>query len=465
MQVLTKKPLCFEIEEETFLSVDRIDVPFFHPKYIGTDLLLKESGFPLKKLGEISKMIKDGPHHTPQFVEDGVIFLQKGDVKEGEIDFERPKRVSWEFHINNPDTQAHPRDILIRKIGVGPREAAVVPENAPALHIFVTLALIRLKDEYNPYYVEIFLNSSLGRAQTERRNKGVGSPCLHLEDLKEVLIPLPPKDIQEKIVAIMLEARSKRKENLEKAEELRKELDNFFLKELDLTYPEEKEETVFIANLKDRLDPYYYHPKFCRIIESLNKGKFELKRLKDVVEFSNEQIDPKREPNRVFKYIQIQNVDEENHKISSYTHVLGKEAPGRAKMLIREGDILLPVLGGSLKSVAIVSKEFDREVATNGFAVLRVKDENLRYFMFYYLTTKFAQLQIERNLTGAIMPSVSKSELRKILIPMPDLETQKRIAKKVQEVENKITKLLIEAEEVINIAKEKVEKIILGEDV
>lgn len=463
LKVLTQKPLSFYLEKKEMFEYERMDVTFFRPRFFKSEVLLKRSKYSLKKLSDMAIVIKDGPHHTPEFVKKGVIFLQKGDVTEGEINLERPKRITLEFHKKNPQTQAYPGDILIRKIGVGPREAAVVPAGSPPLHIFVTLALVRLKDKYNPYYVEIFLNSYLGRTQTERRNKGIGSPCLHLEDIREIRIPIPPKTIQEKIVRTIIETRARKKRNLEKVKKIRRELDDYFLKELGLEYPEERGGNIFITKLEERLDPYHYHPRFKRIINSLEKGKYELKKLKDVVKFSNEQIDPKKEPNRLFKYIQIQNIDEVNHKISSYTPVHGRNAPGRARMIIREGDILLPILGGSLKSVAVVSKEFNNEVASNGFAILRISNKNLRYYVFYYLINKFLQAQIERQLTGAIMSSITKTELENLLISIPPTITQKRIAKKINEIISTIEKLRKEADGIIEKSKEKIEKMMLGE--
>ena len=98
MEVLDKQPLCFEIEKREMFEYDRMDVFFFHPRFIELDALLKRSKFPLKKLSEMAILIKDGPHHTPEFVEKGVIFLQKGDIKEGEINLERPKKIALEFH-------------------------------------------------------------------------------------------------------------------------------------------------------------------------------------------------------------------------------------------------------------------------------------------------------------------------------------------------------------------------------
>ena len=183
--------------------------------------------------------------------------------------------------------------------------------------------------------------------------------------------------------------------------------------------------------------------------------------MKDLATFSNEQIDPKNEPDRIFKYIQIQNIDSLNYKISSSTSITGTNAPGRAKMLIKTGDILVPVLGGSLKSIAIVPKELNNEVATNGFAVLRISDENLRYYVFYYLTTYFAQMQIERHLTGAIMPSISKVNLKNILIPLPDPAIQEKFAEKIKDMNIKIEELQKQAFVFVENSKKEFEKIIL----
>ena len=466
MEILKENPLCFELDRRYIERQERMDVYFFLPKFIEYESKLKESKFPLVPLGDkkISVKITDGTHYTPKYVASGIPFIMVTNVTEEGIDFKTIKYISNEEHEKLiKRCKPEPGNILLRKVGVGPRIAKTIPENAPQFSIFVSLALIKInKNNVIPEYLETFLNIPLGRTQTIRLNKGIGQPDLHIESIRQVLVPLPPKTIQKEIVEIMKGARAKRMQNLKEIVKLRKELDNFFLKELGLAYPEEKEENVFITKLGERLDPYYYHPRFKRIMDSFRRGKFELKKLKEVVEFSNKQIDPKKEPNRLFKYIQIQNIDEVNHKISSYTPVLGKDAPGRAKMLIKEGDILLPILGGSLKSIAIIPKEFDNEVATNGFAILRTNNTNLRYYVSYYLITKFAQMQIERQLTGAIMSSISKSGLENLLIPLPPPATQERIAKKIQEVNITIEKLQKDADDVINKAKKEVEKIIIG---
>jgi len=466
MQVLNNSPLCYEINKDSFTVNDRLDAWFFLPRFITLLEALKNTNFETCKIGDkkISLKVIDGIHKKPDYSDTGLIFIQINNIKEGEIDFfTNVKYVSKEWEKLVLDRYSpESGDVLITKdgtIGI----AAVVPENSPKFSIFVSVAAIRPNKQFiAPRYLEIILNGRLGQEQIARYTRGAVLAHLLLEDIRRIEIPLPPKNIQEKIIEIIEGAGAKRKQNLKEVERLKKELEDFFLKELGLSYHEEKEENVFITELDERLDPYYYHPRFKRIMDSLKMGKFELKESKEVVEFSKKQINPKKEPNKLFKYIQIQNIDEVNYKISSYTPVLGKDAPGRAKMLIKEGDILLPILGGSLKSVAIVPKEFDGEVATNGFAILRTDDTNLRYYVFYYLITKFTQMQIERQLTGAIMSSISKSELENLLIPLPPLTTQERIAKKIQEVNITIEKLQKEADNVVDKAKEEVEKIIIG---
>ena len=465
MQILTEKPLCFEIEEEIFLLDDRIDVSFFYPKYLEVEKKLNK----LKNvvfMKEISKSIRSSAFYSSialKYSKSGIPFVRVLDIKEGTISTENLVFIDEEVLKKNKSIRTISSGSLVISKGGTIGNVGITPPDFEIYALSRDVVGIELKDTVIPEYVSLFLSSRYGFLQLERLKQGQVQSHLTIEGIKRIRIPLHPIKTQKKIVEIMVNARKKRRKNLKEIEELKKELDTFFLKELDLFYPEKKEENIFIANLNDRLDPYYYHPKFISIVESLNKGKFKLKTLKDVVEFSNNQIDPKKEPNRVFKYIQIQNVNKKNHKISSYTPILGKEAPGRAKMLIRKGDILLPVLGGSLKSIAIAPEEYDGEVATNGFAVLRVKDENLRYFLFYYLTTDFAQLQIERELTGAIMPSISKTDVGNIVIPIPDKTTLKRIAMKIKDIDKKITKLQIEADEVIKIAKKKAEAMIIGE--
>lgn len=86
----------------------------------------------------------------------------------------------------------------------------------------------------------------------------------------------------------------------------------------------------------------------------------------------------------------------------------------------------------------------------------------MRYYVFYYLITKFAQMQIERKLTGAIMSSISKFELENLLIPFPASISQERVAMKVKDINTTFEKLREDADDVIDKAEKEVEKMVIG---
>lgn len=465
MEVFETKPLSFALEKADFEDEQRIDVRYFHPKYLDDLKRLKSSKYPLKTLDEISDMIKDGPHQSPSsYVSDGIPFLEKGDVKEGEIDLNRAKKISKEFHDANPLTQAKPNDILIRKIGVGPREAAVVPPHSPPLHFFVSLASIRLRKEYNPHYVEIFLNSSLGRSQTERRNKSIGTPDLHLEDLRTVLVPIPPARIQNGIIIKIQSARRKRRELLARCQRLRRSIETKLNRELGLVQIVSEPITFYVAQkIGNRLDAPYYNPIHQKILKQLERSKFEKVQLGHLAVFQKKRVDPVKDfPDSTIRYIQIQDIDEDNNAIVSRSEVLGRDVSSRARIPVESNDILVPVLGGSSTSIAIVPRAFTGAIASTGFEVLRAKDENMTLYLAKFLTTPYAQLQIERELTGSIMASISRDKLGNILVPKPDAETVNRISKFISQTQKEIDRLQIRANAIVIDAKEEVEPLFLG---
>lgn len=466
MEIFQTNPLSFSLEKVDFENEQRLDVHYYHPEYLDSLKRLKASKYTLKTLDEMSEMIKDGPHQTPPYVSEGIPFLEKGDVKEGEIDLNRAKKISKEFHDANPLTQVKPNDILIRKIGVGPREAAVVPAQSPPLHFYVSLASIRLRREYNPHYVEIFLNSSLGRSQTERRNKGIGTPDLHLEDLRTVLVPLPPAKVQNAIIIKIHTARKKRLTLLARSRQMRKNVETKLYRELGLARITggSKPMAFYVADeIGGRLDAPYYNPIHQRILKQLERSKFESAPLRHIAVFQKKRVDPIKDfPDSTIRYIQIQDIDEDDNTIVSSSEVLGRDVSSRARIPVESNDILVPVLGGSSTSIAIVPRALTGAIASTGFEVLRAKDENMTLYLAKFLTTPYAQLQIERELTGSIMASISRDKLGNILIPKPDAETVNRISKFSSQTQKEINRLQLRANVIAIDAKKEVEPFFLG---
>jgi len=101
--------------------------------------------------------------------------------------------------------RAHVRvgDVLFVRVGVGCiGRAAVVIDDEDLGVADDWIYVIRVRRELiSPYYLALFLQTELGRKQIDRAKRGVGTVTIPQRLLKELLIPLPPRDFQESLEA------------------------------------------------------------------------------------------------------------------------------------------------------------------------------------------------------------------------------------------------------------------------
>ena len=93
-------------------------------------------------------------------------------------------------------------DVLLAKNGTT-GVAALVEDNR-VFDIYVTLALLRPNQEIiYPKYLLRVINSPSCKRQFNSHLKGVGVPNLHLKEINETKIPLPPLETQKHIAAVL----------------------------------------------------------------------------------------------------------------------------------------------------------------------------------------------------------------------------------------------------------------------
>tara|TARA_B100000676_G_scaffold8034_1_gene7266 strand:+ start:249 stop:1529 length:1281 start_codon:yes stop_codon:yes gene_type:complete len=157
-------------------------------------------GWESKKLSEVSNQITDGAHKTPTYVKEGIPFLRVTDIKNKDINWDTVKRIPKNEHEelikrSKPEFE----DILYSKNGTIGRSIVIGWKNE--FSIFVSLALIKpKKDVLNPYFLKMFLDSNSAISQATRRSKTESVTNLHLEEIRDIIIPLPSLQIQKKIV-------------------------------------------------------------------------------------------------------------------------------------------------------------------------------------------------------------------------------------------------------------------------
>ena len=445
MKILNEHPVLFLLSPDELATKPlRIDLNYYHPKYATIMKLLEKAAkhYDVKQLGEISEITRILGFETTQFVkyvDEGIPYLRVQNINEFEIDMKGVMRISKEAHEMLKRSQLLPNDVVMAITGYGKvGTTAVVPHAIGECNASQEIARIRVQKEIvSPDYLAVYLNSGFGKKLLEKWNTGSTRPRTLIKNVRRIPVIIPTTEKQSQVVE-RVKALEQRKNKLlaeaeclaRNAQEIQQAGYSCVYKILGIKQKFTKPEKVFVLakkKLGGRLDVAFYSGSDKYTIQS----EFPVQKMKDLVEFSKENAFPEREPLKKFKYVQIQDVDSESGKIASFTELLGKDAPSRARKVIHQGQILTGLSGSATgtphHSTAIATEEFDGCVATTGFGVLRPRQNVDLFFVYFMLRSSYVLDEIRRRLTGATIPAITKSEFKRIKIPVPPLHIQNEI--------------------------------------
>ncbi len=141
------------------------------------------------------------------------------------------------------------------------------------------------------------------------------------------------------------------------------------------------------------------------------------------------QIDPKDLGRARFVYVDISSIDRETKHIGIPQEISVLDAPSRARKLIKAGDVLVSTVRPNLNAVALVSSEYDGEVASTGICVLRPIERQLdAKYLFYFCQSAGFIERLTRLSIGAGYPAVSDDNILDTEFPCPPFPEQQRIA-------------------------------------
>ncbi len=156
------------------------------------------------------------------------------------------------------------------------------------------------------------------------------------------------------------------------------------------------------------------------------KADWEIKTLGEILQ-KTETINPLQLPETEFNYVDVSSVSNTTFEIEQTQFLKGKDAPSRARRLIKENDVLFATVRPTLQRIAIVPEHLNNQVCSTGYFVLRPKNEIHHRFVFYWLFSNDFMEQMENLQKGASYPAVTDAEVRAQKIPLPPLPEQKRL--------------------------------------
>ena len=128
-----------------------------------------------------------------------------------------------------------------------------------------------------------------------------------------------------------------------------------------------------------------------------------------------------------FIYVDIGSIDRVKKVISSPQQLFGKDAPSRARKIISRGDVIVSLTRPNLNAVALVSDDYDNQIASTGFEVLKPCLIESKYLFAIVRSREFID-SISGKVQGALYPAAKATDVREFRIPLPPLPEQKQIA-------------------------------------
>jgi len=449
----------------------RVDPHFYRPEFVELEKkVLKKTN---KKLGDFIETLSGGA--TPSRKKDnelytdkdnGIPFLRVQNITEKGLNLEGIKFITKEVHnVSLKRSQVSEGDLLITITG-RVASSCVVP-NGFIGNINQHSVVVKTKHRETSELIASFLNSRVGHKLALRRTSGGSRPALDYKALKSI-----PIIIEEKIVQLMDKAYSLKKSHEAKAKQLLDSINGYVLDELGIKFSPIREDKIYCINSEElennRSDPYYFNPKFKRLLADLDKCKIKLTKINDVAKkVFNGKTPAKEDYAEKGNFILKVNCLKNNKIVWDKLSFVKSTVP--LVKTVNDKDILLlssahqsEYLGKNPSIVVMPNNLKDKKIYFVGELInIRADTEKINpYYLLAVLKLREYYLFVNREKRGQTS-HLYPADLGKVKIPLPPLPIQNKIAEEVKRRMQKAEQLQKESKEELEKAKQEVEKIIL----
>jgi type I restriction enzyme, S subunit len=167
------------------------------------------------------------------------------------------------------------------------------------------------------------------------------------------------------------------------------------------------------------------------------KGKWEMKRLGDVVDTDPENLGASTPRDLFFNYIALEDVDQGT--LRSFSEQVLRAAPSRARRKLRDGDVLVSTVRPNLQSHLLFRSMPGVWVCSTGFCVIRCREHVTHpSFICSHFFGHAVTRQIDALLTGSNYPAINSADVRALSILLPSFDEQTAIAQVLSEMDAEI---------------------------
>jgi len=362
------------------------------------------------KLGELLNVITKGT--TPP---KGIGFVDKGInyVKSDAIGYDRKLDKTKIAHINEETHQSFKRsqlaenDILFSMAGIYLGKNAIVTKDILPANTNQALAILRLNQEKaNPTYVSLYLSQQSIIDFVNNMSGQSAQPNVNFEEIKSIVIKLPPLPEQKSIATILSSLDDK----------------------IDLLH----RQNATLEKMAETLFRQWF-------IEDA-KEEWEIKQLKEVTDISIGRTPPRKESQWFttnpldMKWISIKDMGDDGVFISNTSEYLTKEAVDTFNIPVIPKDTVVLSFKMTVGRVAITSEEMLSNEAIAHFKFNKNTPFSKEYLYTFLKAYKYETL----GSTSSIVAAINSAMIKEMEILIPDELTIKAFKDEIEPFFNKI---------------------------
>ena len=376
-----------------------------------------ETQYPLVKLGDEIETIESGnrPKGGVENILSGAWSLGGEHIHPttGRVDLSTPKYVPLAFYHGSKRGILRENDILLCKDGALTGKIALLRDelNGEKAMVNEHVFLLRCASGLKQHYIFNFLFSENGQNLLKHNITGSAQGGLNSTNLKEIKIPLPPLEVQKRIVD---ECEAADQETAQARETIIAAKQKI----------EEKAKVVINAGYKIKKIGDVYNTTSGGTPLSSKKEYYE----NGTIPWINSGEVSKKEINFADNFITELGLNNSNAK------------------LFPRGTVLLAMYGATAGKVALLNIKASTNQA---LCALLPTEEMVPKFLVLVLEARYQDLLNMR--TGIARDNLSQEKIKNIKIPIPPLDIQQQLAAEVEKLEAEIT----QAQAVIDNATER----------
>jgi len=362
-------------------------------------LRFEEFKEPLENIGfaDVGKILI-GLTHTPIYLQEGKPFLSSKNISAGYIDYENIQYISEEeFNGMSESTKPKKGDILFTRVGSNLGNPIVVEANIE-FGIFVSLGAFRVNKRAVNYYMKYWMDSNYFWRQVEQKVAGGAKNNLNTGWLKEFKLNIPSIAEQQKIASFLSAVD-------EKIQQLTRK------KELLEQYKKGVMQQIFSGKLR-------FKPDYAKASSGSDENgkaypKWEEKRLGEICGSIKSGRDKASDDGSFPLYGSTGRIGNSHE----YSH------DGRY--------ILIARVGANAGTINLVDGKF---AVSDNTLVVNCKNERSIKYVFYYLSF----FNLNKLIFGSGQPLITGGQLKDLILPLPNIEVQQKIASYLTSIDTKI---------------------------